>query len=181
MDGLISPRIWVFIRVGRYVGRNVCEWVMSEWVEWSSEWVGGRASECEWVSERASVRSSIFTLAVSEGASEWVIELVNLWVLEWEWVSKVGREQVCQWASDFGSDWSSEWMSESVSERTIEPSSERVSEWLSQFYIEQQLGQSGHLCLEFHPTLEEQILKSASTGIKKAASRYAEINKISRQ
>ena len=26
---------------------------------------------------------------------------------------------------------------------------------------------SGHFCLEFHPTLEEQILKLASIGIKK--------------
>ena len=38
---------------------------------------------------------------------------------------------------------------------------------------------SGHLCLEFHPILEEQILKSASIGIKTSASRYQEINKTS--
>ena len=37
---------------------------------------------------------------------------------------------------------------------------------------------SGHLSLEIHLILEEQLLKSAYTGIKKSASRYAEINKI---
>ena len=31
MDGLISPRIWVLVRVGKYVGRKVSQFE-SEWV-----------------------------------------------------------------------------------------------------------------------------------------------------